>query len=344
MSATLAIEDPMAQAPMATPADEAARAVPPRGTAEATRPGHARRLERADRFGADLAELVGDPPAFAAALRTAFAELAEPEYRIGQQRVAPGIGLSHGVRLPYQAALRRALRKATRKDPPSVLILLADRLVREPELEARWLALSILERTVLTDPERSWQLLRRAAGDANDWITVDTLAHPCGVGILREAYRWAELEQLTISPSRWERRLVGSTIATIPFVDRNAGRARDVAAQALPLLALLMGDREPDVQKALAWAYRSLTLVDGRATTAALDAETRIAVDTADGHRAWVIRDALPKLAAPDADRLRARLDGIRKRPGGPSTSPAAELAERFAGMGLGRPMPEPPL
>jgi 3-methyladenine DNA glycosylase AlkD len=336
MSATLAIEDPVAHAPATTPL--------PRGAADTARPGHARRLERADRLGSRLAELVGDPPAFAAALRSAFAELAEPDYRIGQQRVAPGIGLTHGVRLPYQAALRRALRKATKRDPASVLILVADRLLREPELEARWLAMSILERTVLTDPERSWQLLRRAAGDAEDWITVDTLAHPCGKGILRESYRWAELEQLTISPSRWERRLVGSTIATIPFVDRTAGRAPTVAVQALPLLGLLIGDREPDVQKALAWAYRSLTLVDLPATTAALDGEATIAADTADGNRAWVIRDALPKLAPADAERIRARLDGVRRRPGGPSTSRAAYLAERFAGMGLGRPMPEPPL
>jgi 3-methyladenine DNA glycosylase AlkD len=317
---------------------------PVRGEADAARPGHAERLARAGQLGSSLAELVGDPPAFATALRSAYAELAEPAYRIGQQRVAPGIGLTHGVRLPYQAALRRALRTATRRDPASVLILLADKLIREPELEARWLAMSILERTVLTDPERSWQLLRHAARDAADWITVDTLAHPCGKGVLRESYRWAELEQLTISPSRWERRLVGSTIATIPFVDRTAGRAPEVAATALPLLGLLMGDREPDVQKALAWAYRSLTLVDPAATTAALEAETALAVEHADGNRAWVIRDALPKLAAADAARLRARLDGIRRRAGGPSTSPAAELAERFAGMGLGRAMPEPPL
>ena len=66
-------------------------------------------------------------------------------------------------------------------------------------------------------------------------------------------------------------------------------------------------------------------------------------MDTADGHRA-VIRDALPKLAPIDATRLRARLDGIRRRADGPSTSPASELAARFEGMGLGRPMPEPPL
>jgi 3-methyladenine DNA glycosylase AlkD len=305
---------------------------------------HEQRLTTAATAGRELAELVGDPTAFAARLRTAFAEVAEPEYRAGQERVAPGIGLTHGVRLPYQAALRRAFVAATRRDPAANLLLVADRLLREPELEARWLASAILERTILSDPERSWQLLRRAANDAGDWITVDTLAHPAGKGILSQPHRWEELEQLTISPSRWERRLVGSTIATMPFVDRRAGRAPEVARQSLPLLTLLMGDREPDVQKALAWAYRSMTVVDLAATTAALEREAATATETNDGHRAWVVRDTLVKLDPEVAARIGASLDGIRRRPGAPSTSPAAELAERFGSMGLGRPLPEPPL
>ena len=107
---------------------------------------------------------------------------------------------------------------------------------------------------------------------------------------------------------------------------------------------MLIGDAEPDVQKALSWAYRSMALVDLAATTAALAIETERAARDADGHRAWVIRDALPKLAAADATRLRARLDGIRRRPGAPSTSAAAETAARFADLPLGRAMPEPPL
>ena len=307
-------------------------------------PGREARLARAGTAGLELAELVGDPTGFAVRLHAAFADLAEPDYRIGQKRVAPGIGPTHGVRLPYQAALRRALTKATRHDSPANLLLVADRLLREPELEARWLAMAVLERTVLTDPERSWQLIRRAAADAGDWITVDTVAHAAGKGILHQPHRWEELEQLTISPSRWERRLVGSTIATMPFVDRRAGRAAEVARKALPLLGLLIGDREPDVQKALAWAYRSMALVDLAATTAALDAEAMTARETGDGHRAWVIRDALVKLDPGVAAGIRERIAGIRRRPGAPSTSPAAELASRFEGMGLGRTMPEPPL
>jgi hypothetical protein len=57
-----------------------------------------------------------------------------------------------------------------------------------------------------------------------------------------------------------------------------------------------------------------------------------------------VIRDTLPKLPPATAADLRARLDGIRRRPGAPNTSRAAETAAQFAGMGLGRDMPEPPL
>jgi 3-methyladenine DNA glycosylase AlkD len=299
---------------------------------------------RATELGAALADELADPTAFARRLSSAFAELADPEYRAGQAFVAPGIGPTHGVRTPLQVAVRKGFERASRRASPSELLVVCDRLLREPERETRWFAISTLQRTLPSDPERTWQLLRRAAAEADDWITVDDLAHPYGKGILAEPYRWAELEQLTVSPSRWERRLVGSTIATMPYVNRRLGRAPDVAATALPLLATLVGDAEPDVQKALSWAYRSMTIVDLPATTAALEREAETAARRDDGHRAWVIRDSLSKLAPADAARIRERLAGIRRRAGAPATSAAAELAGRFAGMGLGRPMPEPPL
>jgi 3-methyladenine DNA glycosylase AlkD len=300
--------------------------------------------DRAATLGEALADHLSDPTAFASALAAAFRELADPEYRAGQAFVAPGIGPTHGVRTPLQVGLRRAFQRASRHASTSELLVIADRLLREPEREARWFAISTLERTIDREPERTWQLLRRAAAGADDWITVDTLAHPVGRGVLNEPYRWAELEQLTVSPSRWERRLVGSTIATMPSVNRRAGRSPEVAASALPLLAMLIGDREPDVQKALSWAYRSMAQVDRAATTRALEAEAATAKANDDGHRAWVVRDSLAKLAPDDAARIRAMLTGIRRRTGAPSTSSAAELATRFDGMGLGRRMPEPPL
>jgi len=327
------------------PASRAPRAGwPDRPTPEHGSLTIAARKQRAIELGTRLGELVDDPAAFAQALSTAFAELADPAYHAGQAYVAPGIGPTHGVRTPLQAAVRRGFRRSSRDATPTELLFVADRLLHEPEREARWFAISTLERTLAREPERTWQLLRRAARDADDWITVDTLARPFGKGILAEAYRWAELEQLTISPSRWERRLVGSTIATIPAVSRTTGRTSTVAATGLAILATLIGDAEPDVQKALAWAYRSMAGVDTSATTAALEREARIAVEHADGNRAWVIRDGVTKLQPEAAAAIRAQLAGIRRRAGAPPTSTASALARQFADMGLGRTMPEPPL
>ena len=100
----------------------------------------------------------------------------------------------------------------------------------------------------------------------------------------------------------------------------------------LDLVGQLIGDNEPDVQKALSWALRTLASLDPDAVLAFVEAEAELAVATRDGARAWVLRDALPKLPADAATRIRARLDGIRRRSGGPSTSRAAAIAARFAG------------
>jgi len=298
----------------------------------------------AERLGRRLADEVGDPDAFTRMLRSGFEELADPAYLEGQRRIAPGIGAIHGVRWPLIEAVKRGFREATRRDRTSDWLFVADRLLREPTLEEHWFAFGLLERLVVDDTERAWQLLRRASQEAGDWITVDSLAHPVGKGILNEPYRWAELEQLVFSPSRWERRLVGSTIATMPFVDRRRGREPEVARHGLGLIRDLIGDAEADVQKALAWALRSLAGVDRVATTAFLVEEAVTAAATDDGHRAWVIRDALVKLDPADAEAIRSRLDGIRRHAGAPSTSRAAEAAARFGGGVLGMPMPEPPL
>jgi 3-methyladenine DNA glycosylase AlkD len=298
----------------------------------------------AEALGRRIADDIGDPDRFAAILRAGFAELGDPEYREGSRMVVPTLGPSHGVRWPLIQAVSRGFRAATKGERTSTWLFLADRLFREPEIEARWFAFGLLDRLLTDEPERTWQLLRRAAREAGDWATVDALAHPVGRGILLEPYRWAELEQLVYSPRRWERRLVGSTVATIPHVDHRRGRTADVAAHGLGLVRDLIGDDEPDVQKALAWALRSMAAIDRPATTAFLGAEAATAAATADGHRAWVIRDALSKLDPTDAERLRTRLEGIRRRARAPPTSRAAATADRFGRGLLGAPVEEPPL
>jgi 3-methyladenine DNA glycosylase AlkD len=304
----------------------------------------AERRGPAEALGRSLAELTNDPDTFAAAIRRGLTELADPDYLAGQRRVAPGIGAILGVRWPLLAAVSRGFRQATRQERPTPLLFLADRLFAEPELEHRWFAFGLLEGTLDRETERTWQLLRRAAREAGDWITVDSLAHPYGTGIAAEPYRWAELEQLVYSPSRWERRLVGSTIATMTHGGRRARRDPELPGRALTLLAQLMGDAESDVQKALSWAHRSIAQIDRDAATAALEAETARAIATGDGHRAWVIRDSLSKLEPAVADQLRLRLSGIRKRAGAGSTSVAAETSARFGELPDPAIHPEPPL
>lgn len=284
----------------------------------------------AERSGTNLAEHSNDPDAFAAALRRALQALADPDYVVGQHRVAPGLGAVVGVRWPLMAALARGFLGATRHDSAGPLLFVMERLLREAHLEFRWFAFGLAERTLASEAERTWQLLRGAAREAGDWITVDSLAHPYAMGIAAEPFRWAELELLVYSPSCWERRLVGSTIATLTHGAPGRRLGSEVVDRALPILGQLMGDAQPDVQKSLSWAYRSLAAVDPGATTDALQAQTDIAVGSGDGHRAWVIRDSLTKLAPIRATALRERLAGIRKRPGAPSTSAATATAARF--------------
>ena len=294
------------------------------------------RRSDASRLGIDLADLVDDPEAFVRTFRHGSRDLVDETYRREQSRIAPGLEDSIGIRLPLLTAIRRAFDRGSRWAGPDSLLWLADRLLREDGLEIRVLAFGILTRVLPKDPERGWQMLRRASRDAHEWITVDTLAHVAGRGIMAESYRWAELEQLVYSPSRWERRLVGSTVATIPFTDRAEGRTPDVARRGLALVGDLVGDAEPDVQKALSWALRSLAAVELPATVAFLRAEASRAAATADGHRAWVVRDTFGKLPALVAAELAATIAGVRKRPGAPSTSRASATAADFLGAGIG--------
>lgn len=282
-----------------------------------------------------------DPAMVVAILAQGLTELGDPEYRDGQRRVAPGIGELIGVRSPLLAAVTRGLRAGTRQDRPSTLLDIADRLGGGGPLELHWLANDLIDRAITAEPERAWQLVRREARTAADWITVDNLAHVAGRGILAEPYRWAELEQLVYSPSRWERRLAGSTVATIPFVDRKAGRTPEIARRGLGIVGDLIGDSEPDVQKSLSWALRNLLAVDAPAAIAFVEREAATAAASNDGHRAWVVRDTFGKLPPETVARLRAQLADVRRRPGSPSTSRAATTAADFLGLGVGVPPAE---
>jgi 3-methyladenine DNA glycosylase AlkD len=297
-------------------------------------------LAAATALGDQLADLVHDPDAFVSAIKHGFEGLADPVYAAGSPSIAPGLGPILGVRIPLMEATHKSFKRATRKTSTALLIDDMARLLREELRELRWFGIWNLSRLLPTDPERTWQLLREAAREADEWITVDTLAHPYGEGILRDPRRWAEVEQLIYSSSRWERRLVGSTLATMPHARGiPGGKSPVVVEHGLALAGELIGDAEPDVQKALSWALRTIADLDRAATARFLEDQAATARATDDGHRAWVVRDSVSKLPAETATRLKGELDGIRRRPGAPSTSRAAATAAAFAVPGaLDRP------
>jgi hypothetical protein len=101
----------------------------------------------------------------------------------------------------------------------------------------------------------------------------------------------------------------------------------------LTLIKSLIGDADMDVQKALSWALRSWNEVDQAGVEALIREEAATAHGTDDGHRAWVLRDALtwPGTNQAFANEIRQALEGIRKRGDAPSTSPASEVAGAFA-------------
>jgi 3-methyladenine DNA glycosylase AlkD len=291
----------------------------------------AEHLDEARSLGERLPALVGDPRAFAATLGSGYASLGDPVYVTGVRSVTPGLGPIFGVRQPLMQTAHRAFSRGSKRAPAAAQLDCVAQLFHEEHRELRWFALWMLGRLLADEPDRVWGFLREGAAQADEWITVDTLAHPWGEGILADPARWDELERLLASPSRWERRLVGSTVATMPH--KRAGKVQGpvIRDRGLALMGRLIGDAEPDVQKALSWALRSLADVDRPAATAFLDQEARTARAAADGNRAWVIRDTFNKLAAADAARLRTELDGIRRRPGAPSTSLAAASAASAA-------------
>jgi len=278
-------------------------------------------MDRATALGHCLATLVGQPEAFVTSIEDGFTGLGDPSSLEGMRRIAPGLGESLGVRLPLMEAAHKAFKRGTKGFPAGPILDVVELLIADKYSEVRWFGMWEMERLLAAEPDRTWDVMRLAAAEAVEWITVDTLAHPYAAGILREPQRWSDLQMLVHSSSRWERRLVGSTIATLPHTKHAGAKDKGVASRGLMLIGLLMGDPEPDVQKALSWALRSLVPVDTAAVTAFLERETATARTKDDGNRAWVIRDSLPKLPDETAINLRAQLDGIRRKPGTPGNT-----------------------
>jgi hypothetical protein len=290
------------------------------------------RLAAARALASRLAGLVDQPDAFVAALSAGYTALADADYLALLRRTTPGLGEAYGIRAPLAAPVQARVRRACRRQP-DVALWLAERLAREPQLEVSTLACAVLRVSMETDPERSWQLVRRLSRQARNRIVVDTLASVAALGILLEPYRWAELEQLVYSASPWERRLAAAAAASLPLEVVPGDRHRLTSGPALDLVAQLLGDADPDVQKAIARALRAWYPVDPGGVARFLADEAGRAAAAADGNRGWVLRNALSVAAPENAAAIRARLAGLRRNQTAPPTSRASRAASAFADL-----------
>jgi hypothetical protein len=284
-------------------------------------------------LGANLAGLIEQPEAFVAALEEGLRGLVDPAYAAMIPVICPGVTADYAVRAPLLEVVHRPIRRALHEAPSYTALWLAQRLIATDHRDLRLFALPALRRSLAEDPEQTWQLMRRLAGRAGDWVDVDSLADPWAHGILAEPFRWAELEQLVFSRSIFERRLVGATLATIPHrvpTKLRSALQGTTSDRALSLVALLMGDAEALVQKSLAWAIREWTPVDPAGVARLLRREAAQAQDNDDGARAWVVRETFGRQPAGLVAELRSSLKGVRRHAAAPSSSLAAAAAVRF--------------
>ena len=291
-------------------------------------------LAQARALGERLADLIDEPDAYLAALGEGLTALADEDYLAMVTRACPETPARYMVRGPLSDALSAPVKQALKEGSSMSALQLAHRLAAAEHRDLRLYAHEPLRRALPEDPEMSWQIMRRLGRAAGDWIATDSLADLWARGILAEAFRWAELEQLLYSQQIYERRLIPATLATLPHRVPKAEREQlrpEAVERALELVRQLMGDGEAMVQKALSWALREWTPVDRDAIATFLRAETAIAAEGRDGARAWVIRDTLAKQPPELQAELRGRLEGIRRDAKAPSTSIASRQAAAFA-------------
>ena len=302
----------------------------------------AQRTPDALALGTAAGELVNEPVTLAATVHAGLERLADPEYHEGMHWVAPGLGPTLGVRQPLLAAVSRGLRGRceTIGRPPSstsptpccgTRCSRSTGWVRPARADDRRRARAHVAAGPRGGGRRGRLDHRRLAGPRRGSRHPRGAVPLGGAGAARVlALRWSGA--WSGRPSRRSR----TSIA-------RAGREPEVAARALPILADLIGDADADVQKALSWALRAMSTVDHDATLAFLRREAATARRDDDGHRAWVVRDSLESCRPRRPTSSVARLAGIRKRPGAPSTSRAAATAAGLHGLGVAVPPSERP-
>ena len=214
----------------------------------------------------------------------------EDSYRQQIERLVPGIR-TRGVRVPKIPALVNAFAKEFRppfEDCCGMLDLAATHGSRDEMLFATFLV-ARSKKVLVT---LSWPRLTKWANAIDNWETCDQLAMAvAGPLVAADSKLVNELEALAKARKFWLRRFSVATAATL----NQRGHSHPVAT--LAVCRHVVGDNEPMVQKALAWAIRETCKSDPALAYEFLTRHKRSMTPA-------VLRDAAEKLSATDRKRL----------------------------------------
>ena len=212
----------------------------------------------AEALGADLADLSTTPRVSP----SARAGLAASPTRVPRGPAAGRAGIG-AARRPLAADRRRRTRLPQRDPRRSPVAPAVHRRSALPgPARARWFAFGLLEQTLATEPSAPGSCsvarpARQATGSRSTrWPTHTARASRRGLPLGRARAARVQPVALGTPPDRLDRRH-----------DAHLWTAGEAASPRSPSTLCrssphLIGDAEPDVQKALAWAFRSLTVVD----------------------------------------------------------------------------------
>jgi 3-methyladenine DNA glycosylase AlkD len=216
----------------------------------------------------------------------------EPAYRQQIERLVPGIR-TRGVRVPKIRALVAAFAKEFKPafdDGCALLDLAAANGSRDEMLFGSFL----VARSKKALRALPWSRLKKWSAALDNWETCDQLAMAvAGPLVAADLALVRELETMAQAKRLWQRRFAVATAATL----NQRGQSHPEAT--LAVCRHVVGDPEPMVQKALAWAVRETCKSDPGLAHAFLVRHKRALPPR-------VLKDAAAKLAPADRRRLLA--------------------------------------
>ena len=219
-----------------------------------------------------------------------------------QRRVMPGIARMYGVPMPLLRQLAASLAKEGQQDLPHVLAVL-DALWANGSLEERQIVGKVLERLGRHHPEECLAAVERFLPSLDGWANCDNLAcfsmkevalgDPAGT--VTRCRRWVQ------HPLKWVRRF--------GVVVLRAFEKRAAPDGVFEVLDALRDEKDPDVQKGVAWICRDLSLRHPKEVFALLSSW---ATSKGSEGRVWMLREGLKRLPPRQRERLKVLLPPTR--------------------------------